>query len=127
MAEVYASKEVATAPDVLWEKIGDFTALDKWVAGIPPMDIEQDGRIRRLGAGDNAVVEELVDEAERSYTYRILSGPLPVSDYVSTLSVAPSGDGSIVEWRSTFEPRGVAEEQAVAIVQGIYSAGLANL
>ena len=127
MAEVYMSKEVTTAPDVLWEKIGDFMGLDKWVSGIPPMESDNDGKVRRIGQGDNAIVEELVDTGERSYSYRIVQGPLPVKDYVSTLSVAPSGDGSLVEWKSTFEPDGVPEEQAVMIVQGIYSAGLANL
>jgi hypothetical protein len=127
MAEVCMSKEVATAPDVLWEKIGDFLALDTWLTGIPPMESENDGTIRRIGAGDNAIVEELIDRGERSYTYRIVQGPLPVTDYVSTLSVSPSGDGSLVEWKSTFEPSGVPEEQAVTIVQNIYSAGLANL
>jgi len=121
------SKEVPTAPDVLWEKIGDFLGLDKWVKGIPPMESDDDGKVRRIGSGDNAIVEELVDRGERSYSYRIVQGPLPVKDYVSTLSVAPSGDGSLVEWKSTFEPAGVPEEQAVTIVQGIYSAGLANL
>jgi hypothetical protein len=127
MAEVYMSKEVPTAPDVLWEKIGDFLGLDKWVSGIPPMESDKDGTVRRIGQGDNAIVEELVDSGERSYSYKIVQGPLPVKDYVSTLSVAASGDGSLVEWKSTFEPDGVPEEQAVMIVQGIYSAGLANL
>ena len=121
------SKEVATAPDVLWEKIGDFLALDRWMAGIPPMESEKDGTVRRIGSGANAIVEELVERGDRAYTYRILAGPLPVKDYVCTLSVVPSGDGSLVEWKSTFEPNGVPEEQAVTIVRGIYTAGLANL
>jgi len=127
MAEVYMSKEVPSAPDVLWEKIGDFLGLDKWVSGIPPMESDNDGKVRRIGSGDNAIVEELVDSGERSYSYKIVQGPLPVKDYVSTLSVSPSGDGSLVEWKSTFEPDGVPTEQAVMIIQGIYSAGLANL
>jgi len=127
MAEVHMSKEVATAPDVLWEKIGDFLGLDRWVVGIPPMESDDDGKVRRIGSGDNAIIEELVEQGERSYSYRIVQGPLPVKDYVSTLSVSPAGDGSLVEWKSTFEPSGVPEEQAVMIVQGIYSAGLANL
>jgi hypothetical protein len=127
MAEVHMSKEVAKAPSELWEHIGDFLGMDRWMAGIPPMESDNDGKVRRLGTGDNAVVEELVEQGEHSYTYRIVQGPLPVKDYVATLSVAPSGDGSIVEWKSTFEPNGVPEEQAVAIVQGIYTAGLANL
>jgi Polyketide cyclase / dehydrase and lipid transport len=127
MAEVYMSKEVAVAPDVLWEKIGDFLGFDRWFPGIPQMEADDDGKVRRIGTGDNAVVEELVGTGERSYSYRIVQGPLPVKEYVSTLSVCPSGDGSLVEWKSTFEPNGVPEEQAVMIVQGIYTAGLANL
>jgi hypothetical protein len=127
MAEVHVSKEVATPPSELWEHIGDFLAMDRWMAGVPPMESENDGTVRRVGAGENAVVEELVEQGERWYTYRIVQGPLPVKDYVATLSVAPSGGGSLVEWKSTFEPNGVPEEQAVAIVQGIYTVGLSGL
>ena len=121
------SKEVSKSPAEVWEHIGDFLAVDRWMKGIPPMESDDDGKVRRIGSGPNAIVEELLEQGDRSYTYRIVQGPLPVKDYVSTLSVSASGDGSLVEWRSTFEPDGVPEDQAVAIVQGIYSAGLANL
>lgn len=127
MAEVHMSKEISKPPSELWEHIGDFVGLDRWMPGVPPMESENEGKVRRLGSGENAVIEELVAQDDLSYTYRIVQGPLPVKDYVATLSVTPSGDGCLVEWKSTFEPNGVAEEQAVAIVQGIYSAGLAGL
>jgi hypothetical protein len=127
MAGVHVSKEVAAKPSELWERIGDFHGLGNWVQGIPPSEPENDGKARRLGAGDNAIVEELVEEGEHSYTYKIVKGPLPVANYVATLKVSPSGDGSLVEWEATFDPQGVPEDQAVMIIEGVFNAGLSNL
>jgi len=47
-----------------------------------------------------------------------------VADYVSTLTVAPAGSGSVVVWTSAFTP---AAEGAEAVIAGVYEAGLAAL
>jgi hypothetical protein len=75
-------------------------------------------------------VEELVarDDANRSYTYRIVEGPLPVRNYTSTISVSDDGDGrSKIDWTGRFEADGASEDEATGVVAGIYEAGLSSL
>lgn len=125
MAKVTRTKQLDAPAGEVWERIGDFHGLHKWVPGLPPS--EADGIRRRFGSGDIAIVEELIEEGPLYYSYRITEGPLPIKDYRSTLRVRPEGQGSVVEWEGTFEPEGVPEEQAVAIIQGVYDAGLGGL
>ena len=62
-----------------------------------------------------------------SYTYTILEGPLPVSDYRSTLAVAPEGSGSKVTWQGSFSAKGVPDPVAQDVISGIYDAGLKGI
>lgn len=59
-----------------------------------------------------------------SYTYAIVSGPLPVSDYSSTLSVVPKGTGSTVNWTGSFKAKGAPDAVAMDAISGIYESGL---
>ena len=74
--------------------------------------------------GGAVIVEELIGTDTRSYAYAILSGPLPVENYRSILSVAEAGEGAVVHWTATFEATADGAEAAVA---GIYEAGMAAL
>ena len=82
-------------------------------------------------AGGGAIVERLesVDEKERTYSYAILQGPLPVANYVATLKVreAEEGEGCEVEWSSEFSPAGAPETDVIHTIEGIYQAGLDSL
>jgi hypothetical protein len=127
MAEVRVEKQVSAPVAEVWGRIGDFHGLHTWAPGIPPMESAQGGKVRRIGAGDNAVVEELVEEGDNSYTYRILQGPLPVENYIATLAVTASDDGCTIEWTAKFDAVGVPEEQAITILESIFNAGLSNL
>jgi len=60
-----------------------------------------------------------------SLSYKILEGPLPVSNYESTIRVTDNGDGgSKVVWNSTFDANGASDDEAINIITGIYAAGL---
>ena len=50
-----------------------------------------------------------------------------MQNYRATLKVSPDGDGSLVNWDATFDPRGVPEDQAVAIITGVFQNGLSDL
>ena len=59
------------------------------------------GKMRTLWLkGRGIIVETLVrrDDHAHSYTYKIVSSPLPVSDYASTIKVLPKGSGSLIVW-----------------------------
>ena len=53
---------------------------------------------------------------------------LPVTNYTSTIGVAPAGSGSVVTWRGSFQPAGGADDAAAAkAMSGVYRAGLDNI
>jgi Polyketide cyclase / dehydrase and lipid transport len=81
-------------------------------------------------AGGGSLVERLeeLNATNKLYRYSILSGPLPVADYVAEIHVKDNGDGtSTIEWSSEFNPKGAPESEAVKTIRGIYQAGFDNL
>jgi carbon monoxide dehydrogenase subunit G len=129
MAKVQKSKAFDMPADRMWERVGDFHRLQTWLPGIESEERIDDGRSRRLTLGGGMqMVEKLIDQSERQYTYTIAEGPLPITNYVSTLRVRDAGkDACVVEWESEFDPVGIPDDQAVAIVEAIYDAGLNGL
>lgn len=116
----------------VWQVIGGFNALPDWHPAIEKSELDEEGgaKIRTLSLVDGGtIVERLeqVDDSERAYTYSILSGPIPVTDYVATIRVREAGQGCTIEWSSEFTPSGAPESDAVAAVRGIYEAGFENL
>ena len=88
--------------------------------------------MRRLQLANGASLLERLhsfSERERSYSYSIEQGPLPVSRYLSLLHVREpaSGGGCRVEWSGEFAPAGVPEAEAVGLITSIYRAGLDQL
>lgn len=116
--------------DAMWAKIGDFCGIGKWHPAIEKCDLSADGKTRTLSLkGGGTIVEVLVkmDAAGHSYTYSIVSGPLPVDNYTSTISVAADGAGSTVTWVGKYEAKGASNADAMKTIQGVYDSGLKAL
>jgi polyketide cyclase/dehydrase/lipid transport protein len=110
-------------PDAVWKKIGDFCGIKSWIPAVSGCVISADGKQRTVSLKNGGEVVERLDnwdDAKRSYTYSILSGPLPVSDYRSTLSVVPDGKGSALHWHSTYQAKGTSDAEAQKLIDGIY-------
>ena len=133
MTKVSMSTKLGVSAEKLWDMIGGFHSLSDWHPAIEKCDIEEDGNVtlRRLTlAGGGEILERLEksDNDERSYSYSIVSSPLPISNYTSTIRVHEDEDGNArVEWSSEFDSAGAPESDAVKVVEGIYSAGFDNL
>ncbi len=132
MLEVTREIEVSGSPDTVWAVIGDFGTIAEWHPACTASSAETvQGAVQRtIVVGDGArIVERLEsqDDAERSYSYSIVEGPLPVEDYLSTLSVAASGDGSAIRWTGKFNAKGAPDERAKGVIAGIYDIGLGAL
>lgn len=122
----------AATPAAVWAAIGDFCGIEAWHPAVATCTLsEADGvRVRTLGLeGGGEIVEKEVarDEAAMSYTYAIVTSPLPVADYVSTLSVAPEGAGSKITWTGSFNAAGASDADAEAAIAGIYTAGIEGI
>jgi len=132
MAKVEMSLTLNAPAEKIWNLIGGFNALASWHPAVARSEeVKEGGKTRRKLslAGGGEIVEELDrhDNKGHAYSYRIVSGPLPVKGYISELKVADQGSGrSTVHWSSTFEPTG-AEAGAVEVVRGIYQAGFDSL
>ncbi len=132
MTEVKVEQELPVPAQAVWSVIGGFNGLPDWHPAIEKSETTTEGgvKVRTLSlAGGGAIEERLekVDDTERSYTYSILSGPLPVADYTATIRVRESGAGCTVEWSSEFTPSGAPESDAAAAIRGVYEAGFENL
>ena len=128
-----------TAPDKVWDLIGNFVALPAWHPAVASTAIVK-GNNNEIGTQRNVVtkdgakiLEELkaYDAKTHSMQYTIVTSPLPVTDYVATLSVKAAGEGSVVTWESDFKRNPSAADmddtKVTGLIQGIYKAGFEGL
>lgn len=136
---VTETASVAASPDKVWAVLGNFSGLPGWHPAVAATDIvkgvdNHQGAVRSITTKDGArIVEELLayNAGEHNMTYRINASPLPVTDYISTLAVTPSGKGSTITWKSQFNrdpaAKDVDDAKARDIVVGIYKSGFDGL
>ena len=124
---ITSSITVAADSATVWQAVGDFCDVDDWHPGIVSCALEaRDGGVQRqLTLGDGApILEQLVSsDPGKSYSYKIIKAPLPITDYVSTFSVM-LGNPTTVTWEGTFKSE-VAEMGGA--IQGLYDGGLAAI
>jgi hypothetical protein len=114
------------SPDALWKKVGGFCGIGDWHPAIEKCVLSSDGKERTLSLkGGGTIVErqESVDNANHTYTYTILSGPLPVANYHSTISVSPDAKGSSIKWVGAYDAKGASDADAKKVIDGIYESG----
>ena len=129
MLEVKREMQVAASPDEVWAMIHEFGALADWHPAASASSAETVGSdIRRtvvVGDGTRLVEKlESQDDTARTYSYSIVEGPLPVDDYLSTLSVSEDSEGSLISWSGRFIAKGTTDEKAIEVIAGIYDLGL---
>lgn len=124
---------VAVAPAKAWNAIKDLCGIAKWHPSVISCELSQvDGVIRETIALDpsGTIVDRFIrrDPTRMSVTYGLISSPLPVQDYVSTISVTARGKGARISWVGTFEPqKGIPDDDATSWVSDIYEDGLKAL
>jgi carbon monoxide dehydrogenase subunit G len=132
MAKVESSTELPVTADAVWNLVGRFNGLPEWHPAISASEVEGEGdtKVRKLTLMDGSTITERLEESDeegRSYTYSIVSGPLPVANYTATIRVRPVNHGCRVTWSSDFEASGASESEAMQVIRGVYEAGFENL
>jgi hypothetical protein len=137
---LHASEKVEiNAPAAkVWAVIGNFQDLN-WHPAIEKTEgknSNQPKATRHLTLKGGATIDEELqtyNAPSMVYKYRILKVDpkvLPITDYVSRLSVKAEGEGkSVVEWKSVFAPAEVGgkatpDETAIKAISGVYRGGL---
>lgn len=143
LLSVTETVDIDASPDEVWEQVGNFDGLASWHPAIASSRVvagenNKAGAARELQIKDGPLVtDELVsiDDAQRAYIYRLVDSPLPLTDYLSTVTVKPRGEGSEVIWSVTFRrknaadvtPEDQSDQAAMELLSGVYRGGLDNL
>ncbi|KWU52522.1 SRPBCC family protein [Pseudomonas palleroniana] len=132
MATAACVIEIPASADEVWQLVGGFDALPKWLPLIVKSETREGGRVRHLQAADGGVVVERLqtfDNVARTYSYTIEQSPFPVSAYLATLQVEALTDTSAkATWSGVFTPAaGTTDEQVEALFAGVYRGGLEAL
>lgn len=120
-----------------WDKISKFGDLGAWHPAVAKTEIVtgaegKKGAKRVLTLQDGGKINETLtayNAKNRSMSYIITDGVLPVTSYASTLHVYSNGaNKSVVVWEGSFLPKAPADEKAASdTIGGVYDGGLANL
>ena len=136
--KVYRSMILDAPIDRVWTAVRAFDGVVNWNPGVTAAHLEngkptETGTIRHLDIVDGSVFRETLlthSDHEFFYTYDIIDGPLPVSNYISThqfLPITHTGQ-TLGIWRCTFD---CASNQADAmnkvVGDDIYIGGMLGL
>ena len=131
-AVVSESTRVYTPADRVWNWMGGFLAIAQWHPRVLSCRQSRAGtqKLRELDvAAEEPLVERLEqhNDAEMSYQYTVVQGPLPVKDAEGRIWVhADTAWTSTVNWELRFTPKGDRAD-AVAAVRDYVRAGLESL
>jgi hypothetical protein len=114
--------------DAVWPVVSDFGGIHKYMRGLEEARVTGDGvgSERALAMAGGEVVERLtwLDHDHRSFSYTIITSPLPVDRYVAAVRLTPDGDRCHITWEGNFEADGVSDDEARTLVTGIYTGGI---
>lgn len=131
MATASANIRVPVPADKVWQLVGGFLSLHDWLPMIASSETLEGGRVRKLTTADGAVIVERLqtyDNANRTYSYSIDTGPFPATNYLATLQVSAAGEQeTVITWSGSFTPDGVSDAEVEALFQGVYDGGLEAL
>jgi mxaD protein len=136
--------EVNAPTSTVWSKLHNFSDMGAWHPAVKKTELVEGqnnkaGAVRILTLQDGGTIKEKLTNykfKEKSFEYEIIEGVLPVSNYVSTLTVTEAKDGkSLVVWKGNFKRKdtsdkpavGLGDEDAIKTITSVYKGGLDNL
>ena len=124
---------------MVWDLLRDFNSHERWHPAISTSHIEGSDPSNRIGAvrnfrlADGSMLREQLlslSDRKRSFSYCLLESPIPLMGYVAHVQLKPvtDGNGTLMEWKSTFSPPRHRRDELVQLVtRDIYQAGFAAL
>ncbi len=136
--------EINAPTGTVWFKLHNFSDMGAWHPAVKKTELldgqnNKAGAVRLLTLQDGSTIKEKLIAykfKEKSFEYEIIEGVLPVSNYVSTLTVTEAKDGkSLVVWKGNFKRKdtsdqpvaGLGDEDALKSITSVYKGGLDNL
>lgn len=117
----------------VWEIVGDFGSLAIYMEGVDNVTVEGEGvgAVRTIFLEDGGKAIETLESHDAegmTLSYSAQEGPLPVEDYLATMTVTALDEGrSQLAWSSKFKAKGVSDADAKTTMSGIYQTGFDGL
>ena len=137
MTNVSVKNTINAPADEVWKTLSSFRNVEKYIPLVKSSTVEGSGVgakrtciIPNQSGGEGKIEEELksFDNDAKTLSYSITSSPLPVENYLSTIKVKDLGNGRCeVEWSSTFERKGMPEEEVAKMINDIYVTAIDGL
>ena len=130
MSNVTVELDFPASADTVWSWVGNTGDIASWIPAIGSSRMEDDVRHVVFTDGEPArerIIEHI--DAERTYTYQYIDGPLPLQHYQSTIRVLEAADNTcLVRWSAEFGAESAEVEAGLAAaIDGIYSDALNEL
>ncbi len=125
MTNVTVSKSIEASAQDVWSKLAAFSGIEHF-SPIAKSVVEGQGAgaKRTCTLPDGAEINEVLDRLDNEnmeLEYRILTGPFPITDYVSTINVkAIDANSAEVTWGCNFNVEQDAEEKMKGVFDGFY-------
>ncbi len=137
MTNVTAKATINAAADEIWKTLSSFRDVEKYIPLVKSSTVVGSGVgakrtciVPNESGGEGKIEEELksLDNDAKTFSYSITSSPLPLVNYLGTVKVKDLGNGRCeVEWSSTFEPKGMPEEEVAKMIKDIYLTAIDGL
>lgn len=133
MPQVSVARTINAPADFVWNTVRAFAGLEQYFSVFVSSTVKGSGvgatRVLKLGDGGEFVERlESVEDETRTLTYRVLQCPLPIENYVGTVTIEDAGSGkSKVTWSSTFDASKDVESSMVQMFDGAYADGIGGL
>ena len=133
MVSVKVSERIEAGADAVWDLFRDFGGIQRFSAGIEKVEVTGSGigAVRTISVPGGVQLQERLeafDDRGRRLQYAIVGGPIPVTGYLATIEVKDEGSKACrIDWSSHFEPKGISDDQARAMIEGVYKGGIAGV
>ncbi|PWC89194.1 hypothetical protein TSH100_05505 [Azospirillum sp. TSH100] len=131
--EVREQATIKAPIEQVWKQIGPFCAIGDWHPAVESCTLRKTGNKQERDIalkGGGAIQERLtgLSAAKHRMRYTLLSGPLPVRNYTSTIRLsAVDARTTRIIWSSRFEANGASDTDARKAISGIYTSGFDGL
>lgn len=131
--EVREQATIKAPVEQVWKQIAPFCAIADWHPAVEGCTLRksagrQERDIALKGGGDLQERLMSVSAAKHRLRYTLLSGPLPVKNYDSTIRLsAVDAHTTRITWSSRFEANGASDTEARKAIAGIYTSGFDGL
>lgn len=134
MARAHVEQDLPASAEKVWSLIQDFADITPWAnvdMTVSRSEGNGKGALRWVETAQGQLVErcETYDPQSWSFSYSVTAGPEVLKSYLATVRLQPHDEHRCtIAWSCDFELEGMAEAEAVSLIESTYRDGfISNL